>query len=140
MSSELKLHHALTLVQVDQLVDLYQAEWWTKGREKADVEAMLSASDMVFAYVDSGGDLAAFARVLTNRIYKAFIFDVIVRPDLRGMGLGDRVMEDIKNYPALSKVRHVELYCRPELQSFYTRHGFTADTGGIVLMRMGSRG
>lgn len=140
MSDELKLHHQLSPEQIDQLVELYQAEWWTKGREKTDIEIMLSASDLLFAYVDSSENLCAFARVLTDRIYKEFIFDVIVRQDLRGAGLGDKVVSDIKSHPVLAQVRHLELYCKPELLPFYAKHGFSCDTGGIVLMRKIGRG
>lgn len=119
---------------VDQLVALYQGEWWCKGRERPDVETMLRHSDFVFAYGDADGRLAAFARVLTDRVFKALVFDVIVRPDCRGTGIGRRMLADIQGHPALARVRHLELYCRPELRAFYAAQGF-ADAEGVVLMR-----
>jgi len=39
-------------------------------------------------------------------------------------------------HPELSGVRHFELYCLPELVSFYQRHGFSSDVGGIQLLRL----
>ena len=135
MTYELKLQHQLAPQQIDQLVELYQHEWWTKGRERTDVEIMVSASDLLFVYVDQSDVLCAFARVLTDKVYKAFIFDVIVRQAFRGEGVGDRIVSDIKSHPELARVRHIELYCKPELQTFYSRHGFSSETGGIVLMR-----
>lgn len=120
--------------QIDQLVALYQGEWWCKGRARADVETMLRHSDFIFAYADAEGRLAAFARVLTDRVFKALVFDVIVRPDCRGTGIGRRMLADVTGHPALARVTHVELYCRPELRPFYAAEGF-ADAQGVVLMR-----
>ncbi|WP_417714868.1 GNAT family N-acetyltransferase [Pseudoalteromonas obscura] len=56
------------------------------------------------------GELVGFARVLSDFIYKAVIFDVIVAPDERGKGLGITLMELIKHHPKLNKVLHFELY------------------------------
>ena len=121
--------------QVRQLTAMYQSEWWTKGRSLTDVEAMLRGSDLLFAYVDTLGDLAAFARVLTDGVYKAFLFDVIVRADCRGTGLGARIVHDVAANPTLSRVASIELYCKPELAPFYEALGFTSDVDGILLMR-----
>jgi len=126
---------SLSAKHIDQLVDMYQDEWWTKGRIRSDVAAMLVGSDYVFAYEDSAGRLCAFSRVLTDGVYKAIIFDVIVRRDFRGSKLGARIMGDICKHPALSKIRHIELYCLPELQGFYSQFGFSNEVFGVTLMR-----
>lgn len=58
--------------QTEDLFRLYQAEWWTLGRQLPDIELMLQNSDVVVAYCDSEtGKLAAFGRVLTDYIYCA---------------------------------------------------------------------
>jgi ribosomal protein S18 acetylase RimI-like enzyme len=79
--------------------------------------------------------LIGFARVLTDFTFKALIFDVIVNPDYRGLGLGDRLVSLIVSHPRLKSVASFELYCLPELIPFYERHGFGDDVGGIRLMR-----
>ena len=61
---------------------------------KLYVERMLAGSDLVIALVDGAGDrLVAFARVLTDFIYRAVVFDVIVASDHRGRGFGARLMD-----------------------------------------------
>jgi GNAT superfamily N-acetyltransferase len=122
--------------QVDQLHGHYEREWWTRGRTRSQVEGLLAHSDLIFAYADTAtGDLAAFARVLTDRTIKALILDVIVDPGRRATGPGRRVMDDVMAAPKLAAVRHFELYCAPDMRDFYRRWGFTDELGDLAFMR-----
>jgi predicted GNAT family N-acyltransferase len=133
---EFELIDELTPKQVDQLVALYRGEWWTSGRKRADVERMLAGSDVVLALQKPGSrELVAFARALTDGVFKALVFDVIVNAAYRGLGIGGTIMDALLDHPAIEKVRHIELYCLPELVPFYRRWGFSEDVGGIGLMR-----
>ncbi len=126
----------LTEDQVGQLHRLFQGEWWTRGRTLEDVRRMLKHTDITLGLCEQAtGRLVAFARVLTDRVFKAFIFDVIVDPAYRGRGLGIRIMESVLGHPDLARVRHLELYCHQEMFPFYRRWGFTEDVGGSLLMR-----
>lgn len=127
---------ALNAQQVEQLHAFYNQEWWTQGRSLEDVHTLLAHSDLIFAYAESDtGALAAFARVLTDRVVKALIFDIIVDPSQRGQNLGRRVMDDIFAAPELAQVRHFELYCAPEMAAFYQKWGFSDELGDLSLMR-----
>ncbi len=127
---------ALDERHVQQLVALYQDEWWARGRTIDEVRGMLAGSDHVFALCTSpGGQLAAFARVLTDGVFKALLFDVIVAPAFRNQGLGRLLMDAVVNHSALSRVRHIELYCLPEMAAFYEQWGFSTDVSGVSLMR-----
>lgn len=126
----------LTSGQVDDLHELYRNEWWTADRDRADLEPMVSNSDVIVAFGDDvTGELVAFARVLTDSVYKALVFDVIVAPDHRGTGLGDRLLSAVVDHPDLSGVESFELYCLEELVPFYERWGFSEDVGDVRLMR-----
>jgi GNAT superfamily N-acetyltransferase len=118
----------------EALTRLYQNEWWTRGRRAEDVRRMLSASDLSFGLLDEGR-LVGFSRVLTDGVYKALILDVIVEHGLRGTGAGRQLMDAILGHERLAPVRHLELYCLPELTAFYERWGFTAELGELRLMR-----
>jgi GNAT superfamily N-acetyltransferase len=123
---------------LDDLLRLYREEWWTEGRERDDVVRMLEGSDEVLGFAEPGSnELVAFARVLTDGVYKALVFDVVVAESHRGEGVGDRLMEAILDHPRLAGVEHVELYCLGELSGFYERWGFTDDLGDLRLMRRG---
>lgn len=120
----------------DDLMALYRSAWWSADRSSEDVRRMLAGPTLVFALAESqSGRLVAFARALTDGVYKAMVFDVIVHPDHQGEGLGQRVMEELLAHPEVARSRHVELYCLPELEPFYERWGFTGEIGGVRLVR-----
>src|SRR6266550_7858998 len=122
--------------RLPQLMELYKDVWWAHDRTRAQVESLLKWSDLVIGLCDEADDrLVAFARVLTDRTFRAFIFDVIVSPTHRGRGLGHRLMEELLSHPIVKGVELVELYCRPELVPFYESLGFTSPASGVVLLR-----
>ena len=135
--------HRLTEAQAGELVALYRNEWWTRNRQEADVRRMLEHTDLIFGLCEAraprsfgAGRLVAFARVVSDSVYKATLYDVIVAPEYRGQGLGRLLMNAVLEHPAVAQVEHVELYCLPELVSFYRALGFTEELGGLLLMRL----
>ena len=131
----MRLTHELTSAQIDDLVALYQTAWWSVGRVRADVEAMLRGC-LPCGFVDARGRLVAFARAITDGVYKALVCDVIVAEDHRGEGLGERLIDTLIAHPSVAGVPHVELYCLPALVPFYERWGFTRDLGEVTFMRL----
>jgi len=135
LSGRYRLVHALDEPLVAQLHSLYEGEWWSKGRTLDDTRRCVAGSQVCFAIIDGTDRLVAFARVLTDFVFKALVFDVIVAPECRGEGLGDRVMTSVLQHDRLRQVRHVELYCLPEMLDYYRRLGFSEQVGAVRLMR-----
>ena len=118
------------------LMELYRHEWWTDTRSEEDVVRMLAHTDLVVGVcADPKGQLVGFARVLTDRAFKALILDVIVAQAHRRTGLGQRLIQHVLDHPMLAQVEHIELYCRPELIPFYEQWGFSTTPADVNLMR-----
>jgi predicted GNAT family N-acyltransferase len=133
----LVIEHTLAPGRVGQLLELYAAADWASHRTREDVDRMLSETDLVFALVDRSQDrLVGFTRVLTDFVYRAMVFDVIVAPGERERGLGRRLLDAVVHAPQLVRVETLELTCQPELIAFYARWGFTDSNGGSTLMRL----
>lgn len=130
----MELLETLSEALADQLHALYQNEWWSAGRTREETARVLKGSDLTLGLVEQG-TLVGFARVLTDGVFKALIFDVIVAPEQRGTDLGRRLIDTIIAHPKLSGVKHFELYCRPGMVPFYEKWGFTDNLGEIRLMR-----
>lgn len=135
---ESKLHFVSrpTSDHIDQLWRMFQGEQWSRGRKLADIRRVVEHSDLIFAFCDTEtGRLVAFARVLTDFVYKAVVFDVIVERRHRSLGLGTLLLDAITSHPALLFVEHIELSCRDEMVPFYKKWGFTADSRKARLLR-----
>ena len=136
----MRVIHELSDRNIEELHALYQAEWWTRGRSLEDTRRGVAGSQICIGIVDDASHLQGFARILTDFTFKALIFDVIVAPNQRGTGLGNRIMSLVENHPQLQQVKHFELYCLPEMFPFYEKHGFGTDVGEIRLMRRSKAG
>ena len=121
--------------QIVQLHQFYQKEWWTDKRTLDETQKVVENSQIVIAMIDENNKLQAFVRVLTDYIFKALVFDVIVAEKYRGQGLGRELMNLVKNHNDLQEVKHFELYCLPEMVGFYEEFGFTDKLENLVFMR-----
>ncbi|ODA67819.1 Acetyltransferase (GNAT) family protein [Methyloligella halotolerans] len=129
--------HLLSDSQVDDLLALYQKEWWSKGRTLTDVRTMLENSDLIFGLADDEtGRLLGFARVITDMVYRAIIYDVIVDEELRGQNLGKRLMDAMMSDNVLASIASVELHCLPEMEAFYGKWGFAPNNSGTRPLRI----
>ncbi|MEG4987624.1 GNAT family N-acetyltransferase [Microcoleus sp. BR0-C5] len=130
-----RIVETLTESQVSDLMDLYKNEFWSDKRTREDVVKMLAATDVIIGFVDESDRLIAFTRVITDFVYRAMIFDVIIKLTHRKMGLGAKLMDAVLNHPELQAVENFALNCLPNMMPFYERWGFTDDVGEMKFMR-----
>lgn len=109
-------------IDLDQLVEHYKYGWWSQNRKKADVKKMLQNSDVAISLWD-GKKLIGFARILTDYVYRATLWDVIIHPDYQGQGLGKLIMDKVLNHPKLKKVSYFWLITSDK-QKFYKKLGW----------------
>lgn len=117
-------------LDVDQLRRLYEQAPWARGRSKDGIARMLANTDYYFTGWD-GPQLVAFARVLTDGIYRATLWDVVVDAAYQGRGVGEGLMGVILSHPVLSRVEKFWLNTRDK-QTFYERFGFVSSPQGMV--------
>lgn len=121
----------LTGPQVAELTALLAGQWWSLGRDVAGIERMLSGSTVAVTLTDPDtGRVLAFGRALSDGVYRAHVYDVVVADGEREGGLGRAVMEALLEHPALAGVELVQLDCLPELGAFYGRWGFAPLVSG----------
>ena len=125
----------LTESQASELMDLYKNEFWSDKRTREDVVKMLASTDVIIGLVDECDRLIGITRVLTDFVYRAMIFDVIIKPTHRKIGLGAKLMDAVLNHPKLQTVEHFYLNCLPNMMPFYERWGFSDDVGGLKFLR-----
>ena len=131
----MKILNSLNPQHILQLYKLYQKEWWTEKRTLEETQKVVKNSQIVIALLDENDELQAFVRVLTDYVFKALIFDVIVSEKQRGKGLGKELMRLVQNHSKLQEVNHFELYCLPEMVEFYEEFDFSTELNNLVFMR-----
>ncbi len=134
-NNSLRVIHHLSEVQIQELTELYQNEWWATGRTVDQTRDIVANSTLIICLIDTDDCIVAFTRVLSDKVIKAIIFDVIVREDHRGQGLGDQLMHLIFNHDELKSVKHFELYCNEDRTSFYGKYDFRSLNDEIFYMR-----
>lgn len=116
-----------------KLVRLYQQAPWAKGRTLEDAHEMLRHTDVAVNAWD-GDRLIGFGRVLTDYIYRATIWDVIVDKTYQRQGIGANIVRRILNHPRLKKVELFWLCTR--MPGFYEKLGFSSkEQTGMVWSR-----
>ncbi len=125
---------SLSTTQVEDLHGLYQEEWWSQGRSLDDVRLVVEHSSLLIGIVDEEQRLVAFCRVLTDFVFRATIYDVIVAAPYRGQGLGRQLLDAITGHPRLQRVSVLWLCCEPEMVPFYEKWGFVIYNEGPVWM------
>ncbi|HXF94225.1 MAG TPA: GNAT family N-acetyltransferase [Nitrospiraceae bacterium] len=121
-------------IDPDQLVNLYRQAPWANGRTADDVRIMLAHTDLVVSAWD-GPRLVGFGRVLTDYVYRASIWDIIVDKEYQGQDIGTKIMQRILHHPDLKRVELFWL-CTRDKQSFYEKLGFSSkEQTGMVWAR-----
>jgi predicted GNAT family N-acyltransferase len=96
---------------------------------------MLEHTDIIIGLENTSGQLIGFCRVLTDRVYRAMLFDVIIHPDYRGQGLSKLLMDAVTEHQDLIHVEEIMLNCLPEMLNFYQQWNFTERVGGFRFMK-----
>ena len=109
---------------------LYEHAAWARGRSVDGIRRMLAGTDYQFSAWD-GRRLVGFARVITDGVYRATLWDVVVHPDYQGRGVGEELMNRILTHPVLSTVEKFWLNTRDK-HGFYEKFGFVRSDQGMV--------
>ncbi|WP_433934341.1 GNAT family N-acetyltransferase [Sorangium cellulosum] len=108
---------------VDAAVELLEGAYWNQGvPREAIARAQLGSSAWVGAR-DGAGRLVATGRAIGDGSKRAWMFDVMVAPSLRGLGVGEAVVRLLLDHPAVRGARSVHLGTQ-DAHAFYARFGF----------------
>lgn len=111
---------AMDDAEVDEALGLLRDVYWLTGIPEARRRAAIRCSSVVFARDERG--IAAFARAVSDG-RTAWIYDVVVRPESRGTGVGKALFRFLLDHPAVRDARLVRLGTR-DAMDFYRRFGF----------------
>lgn len=107
------------------LLPLFEQAPWARGRTVAETAEMLRQTALFITAWDDNRVIGC-GRVLTDYVYRASIWDVIVDAAYQGQDVGKEIMHRILNHPALQRVELFWL-CTRDKHTFYENLGFSAE-------------
>jgi ribosomal protein S18 acetylase RimI-like enzyme len=120
-------------IDVAQLIALYCQAPWANTRSIDDAREMLTHTDVAMT-AWNGNRLVGFGRVLTDYVYRASIWDVIVDAGYQGQDIGTQIIQRILDHPDLKRVELFWLCTRSP--GFYEKLGFSSnEQTGMVWAR-----
>lgn len=97
--------------------------YWSKNIPRALVEKSIENSFCFSAFVDDRQ--VGFARVVTDTATFAYLADVFVLPEFRGLGISKKLMQSVQSHPELQGLRRWMLMTA-DAHKLYESYGFTA--------------
>lgn len=116
-----------------ELKRLFAHTGWAADRPLQGIAKQIAATQ-VHATAWSGGVLIAYARAMTDGIYRALIDDVVVDPEFRRRRVGQELLRSLKEY--LTAVEEVHLICDDTVKPFYETLGFRRETENNLMMHV----
>ena len=117
------------------LLPLFEQADWSRGRTVEETRVMLLHTDLAISAWDNSR-LIGFSRVLTDYVFRASIWDVIVDRDYQGKDIGTQLVNRILSHSSLQRVELFWL-CTRSRQAFYATLGFSdKEQTGMVWSRM----
>ena len=99
---------------------LSESAYWAIGRPREVVQRSFDNSLCFGAYAD--GQLAGFARVVTDTATFGWLADVFVLEAYRGQGVGKALVQTVQEHPDLRAVRL--LLATKDAHGLYAQYGF----------------
>ena len=108
--------------------------FWAETRTQGDLKRMLAGSTVVVS-LWRGKRMVGFGRATSDSIHRAVLWDVVVAGDLKGRGLGRRVVEALLSAKAIHKAERVYLMTTNS-SGFYQQLGFqNAETQQLLVRK-----
>lgn len=96
--------------------------YWAKGRSLSLIRKSIENS-LCFGVFKANGKQIGFARIATDYVVFAWLMDVFVDKDYRGLGIGKWLMHYIVNHPDLENVNGIGLRTN-DAHKLYEKFGF----------------
>jgi len=121
--SKLIFHIDNNKMQLDVIYTFLTQSYWSKGISKQTVKQAIENSLCFGAFIDN--KQVAFARVITDKTSFAYLADVFVLEEYRGVGISKSLMAQVTMHPELQSIRRF-LLCTADAHKLYEKFGFSS--------------
>jgi ribosomal protein S18 acetylase RimI-like enzyme len=105
-----------------EIVDLYKAGGWWKDSD-ISIIAKTIAGSFAFAIAIHSGKAVGMGRVISDGVSDAYIQDLVVLPEYRGLGVGKKLVQSLIKYCSSKGLTWIALIAEPGSEGFYKEIG-----------------
>jgi N-acetylglutamate synthase-like GNAT family acetyltransferase len=120
-------------LDIDFIHSFLTRSYWAEGISKEIIKRSIDGS-LCFGVFENGKQIG-FARMITDKATFAYLADVFIIEEYRGLGLSKWLMEVIMSHPDLQGLRRMMLATR-DAHSLYEKFGFTQLTNADRWMQI----
>jgi len=106
-----------------QIIALYTSQGWWDNSGKDALAGLIRNSHCFIVALDKGR-VAGMGRAISDRVSDAYIHDVAVLKEYRGLGLGSKIVRELKKRLKADGVKWVGLIAQDGSHAFYEPLGF----------------
>ena len=109
----------------ENIIELYKAGgWWKEHYLPSDIGGIIRGSFAFVVAVNNTGRAIGMGRAISDGISDAWIQDVSVLPEWRGLGIGQAIIKTLLDFCIRKGLCWVGLVAEPGTREFYTPLGF----------------
>jgi GNAT superfamily N-acetyltransferase len=119
--------HIVKEWDIQALVSLYKSGgWWQKDHDPAHIPDLVRSSyAFAVAVHEPSGRTIGMGRVLSDGVSDAYIQDLVILPEYRGMGAGGNIVTSLLRFCTSRNISWIALIAEPGTEDFYTGLGFS---------------
>lgn len=118
----------LTNIDWDEMRQVYQSVGWKKHTEEK-IQTVFQASNAV-VIVRTDKRIVGFGRALTDGVFNAAIYDIVVHKDFQGLGIAKHIMAHLLR--KLEGISCIHLISTTGNEAFYKKMGFKKVKTGMA--------
>jgi GNAT superfamily N-acetyltransferase len=121
----------------DQIVELYKAgNWWLDHYTTDGLDELISGSFAFAVVIDkTTGRAVGMGRAISDGVSDAWLQDIVVLKELRGMGLGRAITKKLLEHCMSRGLVWVGLVAEPGTKKFYEPLGFETLPGEPMVFK-----
>jgi len=111
----------------DEIVNLYKAgNWWKDKYNSSSIKFLIKGSYKFAVIVKKDeGRAIGMGRIISDGVSDAYIQDLVILDDFRGLGFGKKLVNYLVNYCMSKDINWIGLISEPGQDGFYSGLGFS---------------
>jgi ribosomal protein S18 acetylase RimI-like enzyme len=124
----MRIHNEFSISNLDEMREIYQSVGWRKQTNEIIKKVWEASTVTAFATID--GRIVGFGRALSDGVFNAAIYDVVIHCDFQKQGIAKKIVENLLTQ--LKDVSCVHLISTTGNENFYNKIGFRKIKTGMA--------